>query len=225
MGDWVELNGTEGGRAWLTRPASGDGPGVVVLHAWWGLNETIRGYADRLADEGFVAIAPDLFRGAVADTIEAADATSGDVSAADAKRLVSAAVDRLRADEGELGRGIGVVAFSFGCYFALDLAARGNGVDAVVLHYGTGGEFDWSPARAAFLGHFASDDPYESAGEVEALRAALADARLEVRFETYPATRHWFVEPDRPEYDEAAAELAWQRTVAFLRENLGPLGA
>jgi carboxymethylenebutenolidase len=225
MGDWVDLEGTDGARAWLTRPTSGDGPGVVVLHPWWGLNETIRAYADRLAEEGFVAIAPDLYRGVVVDTIDAADVASGNVSAADGRRLVRAGVDRLRADEGELGRGIGVVGFSFGCYFALDLAAAGDGVDAVVLHYGTGGELDWSRARAAFLGHFAADDPYESAAEVEGLRAALADAGLEVRFETYPGTRHWFVEPDRPEYDEAAAELAWQRTVAFLRENLGPLGA
>lgn len=225
MGDWVDLESTEGGRAWLARPASGDGPGVVVLHAWWGLNETIRGYADRLAGEGFVAIAPDLYRGRVVDTIEAAESAADELSASDAGRLARAAVDRLRADEGELGRGIGVVAFSLGCPFALDLAAHGNGVDAVVLHYGTGGDLDWSAAGAAFLGHFAADDPYESATDVQALRAALSEAGLEVRFETYPGTSHWFVERDRPEYDEAAAELAWQRTVAFLRENLGPLGA
>jgi carboxymethylenebutenolidase len=225
MGDWIDLDRTDGGRAWLARPAAGDGPGVLVLHAWWGLNATMRAYADRLAEAGFVAIAPDLYRGTIADTIDAADAASSEVSAADGKRLVRAAVDRLRSDEGELGRGIGVVAFSFGCYFGLELAAHGNDVDAVVLHYGTGGEMDWSQAEAAFLGHFAANDPYESAEEVEALRSALADSGLGVRFESYPGTRHWFVEPDRPEYDAEAAQLAWDRTVAFLRENLGPLGA
>ncbi|HEY3524253.1 MAG TPA: dienelactone hydrolase family protein, partial [Candidatus Limnocylindrales bacterium] len=71
MGEWIELDGTDGGRAWVSRPTIGDGPGVLVLHAWWGLNATIRGYADRLAQEGFVALAPDLFRGTVADTIDA----------------------------------------------------------------------------------------------------------------------------------------------------------
>jgi carboxymethylenebutenolidase len=225
MAEWIDLDGTDGGRAWLARPESGDGPGVVVLHAWWGLNGMIREYTERLAAEGFVAIAPDLYRGVVVDTIDAADAASGEVSMAAGKALVRAAVDRLRSDDRELGPAIGVVAFSFGCYYALDLAAGGNAVGAVVLHYGTGGAFDWSNAEAAFLGHFAADDPYESADEIEALRAALAEAGLEVRFETYPGTSHWFVEPDRPEYDEAAAALAWSRTIAFLRENLGPLGA
>jgi carboxymethylenebutenolidase len=199
MGEWIEVAGTESGRAWLARPVSAQGPGVVVLHAWWGLNETIRAYADRLAGEGFVAIAPDLYAGRVVDTIEAAEGASGQVSAAAADRLLHAAVDRVRSDASELGRGIGVVAFSFGCPFAIDLAAEGNGVDAVVLHYGTGGEPDWSDARAAFLGHFAAQDPYEESRYVEALRRSIADA--------------------------GAAGLAWDRTVAFLRENLGPLGA
>lgn len=225
MGDWIELDGTEGARAWLTRPPSGDGPGVLVLHAWWGLNDTVRAFADRLAAEGFVALAPDLYGGTVVDTIEAADRASGEVSAAAGKRIVRAAADRLRGDAGELGRGIGVVAFSFGCYFALDLAAEGDAIDAVVLYYGTGGAFDWSRSTTAFRGHFAAEDPYESADDIEALRRALADAGREVRFETYPGTSHWFAEPDRPEYVADAAETAWRRTVAFLRENLGPLGA
>jgi carboxymethylenebutenolidase len=225
MGGWIDLDGTEDGRAWLARPESGDGPGVVVLHAWWGLNETIRAYANRLADEGFLAIAPDLYRGTVVDTIEAAEQAVAKVAEPDAQALVAAAVARLRADDGELGRGIGVVAFSFGCGFALELAAAGSGVDAVVLHYGTGGEFDWSGTKAAFLGHFAEQDPYEEPRYVEALRRSIEAAGLEVHFETYPGTRHWFAEPDRPEFDPAAAALAWSRTVAFLRENLGPIGS
>lgn len=225
MGDWVDLEASGGGRAWLARPASGDGPGVVVLHAWWGLNETIRRYADRLAEEGFVAIAPDLYRGTVVDTVEAADEAVGRVSEDDAKQLVRAAVARLRADDGELGRGIGVVAFSFGCYYALDLAAEGDAIDAVVLHYGTGGAFDWTRTEAAFLGHFAAEDPYEAPDDVEALRRALEAAGRAVTFHAYPGTHHWFVEPDRPEYEPESAARAWDRSVAFLRENLGPIGS
>ncbi|HEU4571515.1 MAG TPA: dienelactone hydrolase family protein, partial [Candidatus Limnocylindrales bacterium] len=90
MGDWLDLDGSDSARAWLSRPASGDGPGVLVLHAWWGLNETIRSYAERLAGEGFVALAPDLFGGTVADTIEAADAASSEVRMADGRRIVRA---------------------------------------------------------------------------------------------------------------------------------------
>jgi carboxymethylenebutenolidase len=225
MGEWIDLEGPQRSRAWLARPASGDGPGVVVFHAWWGLNETVREYADRLAGEGFVAIAPDLYGGTVVDTIEDAERAVDSQPAAERRPFVDAAVARLRADEGELGRGIGVVAFSMGCWYALALAAVDEAVDAVVLHYGTGQLLDWSTSRAAFLGHFAENDPYEEPESIEALRASLADAGREVRFETYPATSHWFVEADRPEYDEAAAETAWRRTVGFLRENLGPLGA
>ncbi|HET7026904.1 MAG TPA: alpha/beta fold hydrolase [Candidatus Limnocylindrales bacterium] len=225
MGDWIDLDGTDGGRAWLARPASNDGPGVIVLHAWWGLNETIRAYADRLADEGFVALAPDLFHGTVTDTIDAADVASSEASEAEVMRIIEATASRLRADEGELGRAIGVVGFSFGAAFALALAVADPAVDAVVVHYGTWPGLDWSRTQASFLGHFAEDDPYESRDAVETLRTELDQAGREVRFATYPETNHWFVEPDRPEYDEAAAQLAWDRTVAFLRENLGPLGA
>ncbi|HEY3523171.1 MAG TPA: dienelactone hydrolase family protein, partial [Candidatus Limnocylindrales bacterium] len=155
----------------------------------------------------------------------AADELSSNAARVEVERLIAAGLGRLRADEGEVGRGIGIVAFSFGCGFALELAAAGNDVDAVVLHYGTGGELDWSRTRAAFLGHFAADDPFEPPDAVEALRAALERAGRDVRFETYPGAKHWFAEPDRPEHDERAAGVAWDRTVAFLRENLGPLGA
>jgi carboxymethylenebutenolidase len=225
MGSWVALDGTDAARGWLAAPSAGDGPGVLVLHAWWGLNDTIRAYVDALAGEGFLALAPDLYRGTVVDTIEAADEASGRVAAAAARKVVRSAVDRLRADDRELGRGIGVVAFSFGCPFALELAADGDGVDAVVLHYGTGGAHDWTATEAAFLGHFAAEDPYEEPESVDALQRSLEAAGREVTFHSYDGTHHWFVEPDRPEYVPEAAALAWSRTVAFLRENLGPLGA
>jgi carboxymethylenebutenolidase len=225
MGEWIDLEEADRPRAWLARPASGDGPGVIILHAWWGLNETIRRYADRLAGEGFVAIAPDLYGGTVVDTIEDAEHAVDSRPAAERRPVVDAAVARLRSDDGELGRGIGVVAFSMGCSYALALAAEDEAVDAVVLHYGTGELLDWSRSRAAFLGHFAENDPFEEPEYVAALQRSLAAAGREARFETYAGTGHWFVEPDRPEYDARAAETAWQRTVAFLRENLGPLGA
>ncbi len=224
MGDWIELAGTDA-RAWRSTPERGDGPGVLVLHAWWGLNETIRAIADRLGSEGFVAVAPDLYGGRVVNTIQAAESAADALDGDAARAVVSAAVTHVRGDDAEVGRGIGVVGFSLGASFALRLAATDPGVDAVVLYYGTGGEFDWSSSRAAFLGHFAERDPFEEPAYVSALRDALAAAGREVRFETYPGTSHWFAEPDRPEYDERSAGTAWERTVAFLRENLGPIGA
>jgi carboxymethylenebutenolidase len=229
MGSWITLEGDA--RAWLARPASGAGPGVLLLHAWWGLNETFRSVADRLADEGFDVLAPDLFGGVVVTTPEAAEAevTRRDGHFAETFGSVRAAAARVLADRGEIGRGIGVIGFSFGAAYAIELAAAppdGVAVDAVVLVYGTGMEHDWSTVAAAFQGHYAADDPFEPAAGVDALEASLRGAGRSVDFHRYPGVGHWFMEADRPgAYDATAAELAFGRMVAFLRENLGPLGA
>ena len=93
-------------------------------------------------------------------------------------------------------------------------------VGAVVVFYGTD-DGDYSSSKAAYLGHFAEHDPYESLEAVSALEENIRQAGREVSFSVYPGTHHWFVEPNRPEYDPAAAELAWERTIEFLRERLG----
>jgi carboxymethylenebutenolidase len=119
------------------------------------------------------------------------------------------------------GPTLGVVGFSLGAYFALGLAReRPQQIGAVVLFYGTRPGDDTS-ARAAYLGHFAETDEFEPAASVEQLEQQLRQAHRPVTFYTYPATGHWFFEQDRPDaYNPAAAELAWQRTVAFLRSTL-----
>src|SRR6478672_4242660 len=94
MGSWVDLD-DGAGRAWLARPSDGEGPGVLLLHAWWGLNQTILDVADRLAAEGF----------------------------AETFAVVRAGAERVVRDRGEIGRGIGVVGFSFGAAYALELVA------------------------------------------------------------------------------------------------------
>lgn len=229
MGDWIPLEG--GARAWLARPESGAGPGLVLLHAWWGLNGTFRNLADRLAAEGFDVLAPDMFGGVVVDTIEAAEAevAKHDRSWREILALAKAAAAQVVRDQGEIGRGIGVVGASFGAACALELVGDPPpevAIDAVVLIYGTGGSQDWSKTHAAFQGHYAADDPYEAPEGVDALERALRDAGRTVDFRRYPGVGHWFMEPDRADaYDAPAAELAFSRIVAFLRENLGPLGA
>jgi carboxymethylenebutenolidase len=113
-----------------------------------------------------------------------------------------------------------VIGFSLGAYYALDLAAADpEHIRSVVLFYGSGGG-DWSDSRAAYLGHFAGDDPFEPQANVEDLEASLMRAGRPVTFYRYPGTGHWFFEPDRPDaYDEAAANLAWDRTLAFLKRS------
>ena len=205
--------------------ASGRGPGVLVLHAWWGLNATMKGICDRLAEAGFVAFAPDLYHGKVAETIPEAEALGGalDENWRQAMAEIAAAaawVDQ-RAHPAERSS-IAVLAFSLGAYYALHLAADAPDlIHAVVLFYGAG-PGDYSAAKAAYLGHFAENDPYETPENVDALEAELRDTGHEVTFYRYPGTGHWFFEPDRADaYDPAAASLAWERTLAFLKQRAG----
>jgi carboxymethylenebutenolidase len=206
---------------YLARPASGMGQPVLVLHAWWGLNDTIKALCDRLAAEGYVALAPDLYHGHVADTIPGAEALLETVDGNSQQVIddVAAAANYLYQFTGEPARGLAVIGFSMGAYYALALsAAAPEIVRAVVVFYGNG-EADFSRARAAYLGHFAGNDPYEPAEGVAELEAALRAAGREVTIHTYPDTGHWFFEPDRADaYDAKAAELAWQRTLAFLKK-------
>ena len=201
---------------YVAAPAGG-GPGVLVLHAWWGLSDGIRRYCDRLAAEGFVALAPDLCGGRTARTIDEARALVEQLDEGEATRRAADGLDRLREHPAVRGR-LGAAGFSMGVWFALDLAAKHADVEAVVLYYGTAGEIDHGWGRAPVLGHFAAHDGYEPADEVSALEAGLRRAGRPVRFHVYPEVGHWFAEEDRPEaYDAAAASLAFRRTVGFLR--------
>jgi carboxymethylenebutenolidase len=210
---------------YLAVPASGKGPGVLVLHAWWGLNDIFREVCDRLAHEGFVALAPDLFSGEVLHTVaEAEQHLSRYDEGAGAPPIILSAVDALAANPAVSGKGLGVMGFSMGAYWALWLAQEKPELfRAVTLFYGTnGGEGDFHPSKAAFLGHFAERDPYESAEGIAALETNLKGAGRPTAFYTYPGAGHWFFENDRPDaYDPQAAQLAWDRTIAFLHEQLG----
>lgn len=217
-------------RGFLAVPPTGKGPGVLVLHAWWGLNDTIKAFCTRLADAGFIAFAPDLYHGQVADTIANAEAlgTALDANHLQAKAEIAAATRFLneRADQtGSTGRpGVAVIGFSLGAYYALNLAAAApEQIHSVVLFYGTGGD-DFSTSQADYLGHFAEEDEYEPQANVdqleESLRRAGRGALGEVTFYRYPGTGHWFFEPDRTDaYNQVAASLAWERTLAFLKRS------
>jgi carboxymethylenebutenolidase len=207
-------------QGFLAVPTTGTGPGVLVLHAWWGLNDTIKALCTRLADAGFVAFAPDLYHGKVAKTIPEAEALGKalDTNYLQANAEIGDAAAFIYERAGQGARGLAVMGFSLGANYALDLAAADpEHIRAVVLFYGTGGG-DWANSRATFLGHFAENDPFESPANVDELEESLRDAGRPVTFYRYPGTTHWFFEPDRPEHNKAAADLAWERTLTFLQE-------
>ena len=218
MGEWVELG--DGHRAYRAAPPDGAGPGVLLLHAWWGLNDTFQGLTDRLAEAGFLVVAPDLYEGVVVDTVEEAEREVERIPLTERTGPVDAAVASLLAETTQQGASIGAVGFSLGAFYALEAAASESALRAVVLFYGTGQALDWSGSQASFLGHYAEDDPFEDATWVAEHAEAIRGAGRSFESHVYPGTGHWFMEPDRDAYDAAAASLAWDRTIDFLRRTL-----
>jgi len=202
-------------------PASGSGPGVLVLHAWWGLNDFFRDFCRRLAGEGFVVAAPDLYHGQVAATIDEATALRAKLNGPRALGEIFAAAERLQQLSGRPG--LGVVGFSLGGRFALELALRKPEMTrAVTVFYALMGA-DFSQTQAAYLCHLAETDAYAADSGKKKFEKALKASGRPYAVYTYPGTGHWFFEQDRPQaYNAAAAELAWTRTVEFLHAHLDP---
>jgi len=207
---------------YLAIPPTGKGNGVLVLHAWWGLNDTMKAFCTQLAESGFVAFAPDLYHGKVADNIADAETLGKalDANYLQAKAEIAESTLFLNERVGQADRGLAVIGFSLGAYYALDLAAADpEHIRSVVLFYGTGDD-DYSKSRAAYLGHFAENDEFEPQSNVDNLEESLRGAGRPVTFYRYSGTGHWFFEPDRLQaYNQAAASLAWDRTLAFLRRS------
>jgi carboxymethylenebutenolidase len=181
----------------------------------------MRDFATRLAGEGFVVLAPDLYHGPVATTAEDAEQLATSVVPGNVVREVAGATQFLLTHEQTLGSAIGVVGFSFGASWALWLAEnRPTDIAATVIFYGSS-DRDFVKARSAFLGHFAESDPYEPRAAVRAMENQLMTAGRSTTFHVYPGTGHWFFESDRPDaYHPSAAHLAWERTASFLKQQL-----
>lgn len=206
-------------QGFLAVPPMDKGAGVLVLHAWWGLNDTIKALCTRLAEAGFVAFAPDLYHGKVAATIPEAEVLSKalDANFLQARAEVVEATHFLNERAGSTDRGLAAIGFSLGASYALDISdVAPDSIRSVVVFYGTWVD-DLSHSHAAYLGHFAEHDPYEEPANVDRLEEYLKRIGRPATFYRYPGTQHWFFEPDRPEYNKAAAGLAWERTLAFLQ--------
>ncbi len=225
MGEIVEFpsNGTTGS-GYLATPASGSGPGVLVIQEWWGLVPHITDVADRFAAEGFVALAPDLYHGAKTTEPDEAGKLMMAMNLDRAGKDLSGAVDFLRSRS--TGDGIGVVGFCMGGGLALVVACqRPDAVKAVAPFYGVipwpHAQPDYSKLAAKVEGHYAEKDGFftpELARKLEAdLRALGKDATVHI----YPGADHAFFNDTRPEvYDADAAATAWQRTLALFRSTL-----
>ncbi|HEX2996240.1 MAG TPA: dienelactone hydrolase family protein [Anaerolineales bacterium] len=203
---------------YLATPEQVNAPGVIVLHAWWGLNPIFKKLCDRLAAEGFAAFAPDLNNGKVAKTIDEAKQLMEERNSEQQQAVVTAAPEFLRSRPGVRNEALAVIGFSMGAAWSLALAAeRPSDLHKVVLFYGSYNGLDFTKMKADILGHFADNDEWEPREEIKAMESDMRKAGLKQTFHTYPNTLHWFFEENRPEYDPQAARQAWTRTLEFLR--------
>jgi carboxymethylenebutenolidase len=197
--------------------ADGGGPGVLLLHAWWGLKPFFKKVCDRIAAQGFTVLAPDLRNGQIATTIDEAKALMEKSDSDFIGQAVFTAKDHLR----EMTKdNIGVIGFSMGAAWALILASTvPDQIAAMVLFYGNEGA-DYGKVTAKVMGHYSDNDEWEPNEYVGNTFAEFEKAGVDATLHIYPGVAHWFVEEDRPEYDPAAAQLAWSRTFEFLNSSL-----
>ena len=232
MGDMVDFKSNgDSARGYLAVPSSGSGAGVIVVQEWWGLNPQIKGVADKLAGEGFVTLAPDLYRGELAqhDEMDKAGQLMTNLPMDRAARDMSGAVDELARRPEVKGEGIGAIGFCMGGGLVLVLGClRPDRIKAVVPFYGVVGfddanAPDWSKLEAAVQGHYAEKDDFFPAAKAEALEAGLRGLGKDATVHVYPGTGHAFANESDAlgTYDEKAAATAWDRALSFLHAQLG----
>lgn len=206
---------------YLALPAGERGPATLVLQEWWGLDEHIRSVCDRLASEGFFALAPDLYRGETTTQPSEAEQKMMALSMDQAEQDMRGAVEFL-ASQG--GPGVGAVGFCLGGGLAVWAAATNERVAATVTYYYVmpHGKPDFTAIKCPVLGHFGTADAFISSEDAEALEMELRNAGVEATFEKYTGAGHAFFNDTNclGTYDPAVAERSWQSTINFLRETL-----
>jgi carboxymethylenebutenolidase len=209
---------------YLAVPESGKGPGVVVLQEWWGVDDSIKRIADQFAEEGFVALVPDLYHGHSTTQPDEAEQKMMALSMDEAEKEMRGAVDYVAEHEAYDGSGIGSVGFCLGGGLAVWAATANDKVDAVVTYYYVmpHGKPDFSKVGAPVQGHFGTNDDFVPVDDAKALEQELNDAGADAKFEFYEGAGHAFAnDHDRlGTYDENHAENAWQKTVDFFKRHL-----
>ena len=215
-------NGQEA-EGYLASPASGRGPGVVVIQEWWGLVPHIKDVCDRLAGEGFVALAPDLYHGKETSDPDEAGKLMMAMNMDQAAKDMAGAVDYLAGLDAATGDRVGCVGFCSGGGLALYLAGLKSQIGACVIYYGVlpGAQADLSNVQASVLGHYAENDQFAGPAAARALEGQLKSLGKQVEFHIYPGTDHAFFNDTRPDVHNAeASKQSWERTLAFFRQHL-----
>jgi carboxymethylenebutenolidase len=209
---------------YLATPAGGSGPATIVLQEWWGVEEHIRSVCDRLASEGFFALAPDLFEGETTTQPNEAEQKMMALSMEKVEPQMCGAADFLSSQEGFAGSGVGSLGFCLGGGLSVWAAATCAKVTAAVSYYYVmpHGKPDFSKIEGPVLGHFGTADEFIPMDTAKELEQEMSGAGVEVTFNYYEGAGHaFFNDVDRlGTYDAELAKLSWERTVSFLREAL-----
>lgn len=206
----------------LVLPAGeGKAPAVVLIQEWWGVNDHIRSLLDRLASAGFVALAPDLYHGKVTRDPAEAGRLMTELDKPGAIEEIAGAVRYLAAHERSNGK-VGVMGFCMGGALSFAAAAAVPELGAAVPFYGIPSPGpDYSRVQAPILAHFAARDQWAKPEGAQQLKQQLEALGKSMELHVYDAD-HAFVNDTRPEvYNPAAAALAWDRSVEFLKQHLG----
>jgi carboxymethylenebutenolidase len=229
MGNMISYRRPDGGavNGYLAEGKQGArAPGIVVIQEWWGLNDQIKGVADKLAAAGYRALVPDLYRGKLAlEENEAKHLSQGLDFGAAAGQDVRGAVQHLKSTGSPKA---GVTGFCMGGALTLLTAVHVPEADALVVWYGFPPlEYvDASRIRAPLMGHWATEDSVFPIDKVDALEKKLREAGVSFEFHRYQA-KHAFANETADskhlaylKHNAAAAELAWQRTTEFFGKHL-----
>jgi carboxymethylenebutenolidase len=216
--------------AYLSLPADGGGPGVVVVPEWWGVEDGVKDIADRLAHEGFVALIPDLYHGEVApyEDLEQAERLMQSMSPERAHRDLDAAVDFLAGHKAVTGEQMGAFGAGLGGLLVMLLANnRPDKIGAVVTLYGYPyGDIepaDWSPLKAAVRGFMAEYDEYFPPEGAQAIEGKLREMGKDITMNVYERARHGFMSPNAAfgSRDEDLGLNVWLAVLVFFFETLG----
>jgi len=214
---------------YLATPAGGHGPATIVMQEWWGVDEHVRSICDRLAAEGFFALAPDLYRGETATQPSEAEQKMMALSMDQAEQDMCGAARFLASQPGFEGPGVGSVGFCLGGGLSLWAAATCPEITAAVTYYYVmpHGKPDFARIKGPVLGHFGTADAFIPLEDAKALESELRAAGAEVTFHYYEGAGHAFFNDTNRlgTYDANAAQSSWERTVGFLRTALGRPGS
>jgi carboxymethylenebutenolidase len=207
--------------AYLATPKAGKGPGVVVIQEWWGLVDHIKKVCDRFANEGFSALAPDLYHGKTATEPDEAGKLFMALNVGQAEKDLKGAVTHLLQHSST--KKVGVVGFCMGGQLALFAATLNPAVGAAVDFYGVHPNVkpDYSKLSGPVLGLFAEKDGFVTPQVARDVDAAIKKAGKSSEIHIYPGVDHAFFNDERADvYNKAAAEDAWRRTLAFFRQHV-----